>query len=72
MSSRLSDMRLTLRLPFINELDDGALDIISGTATLATFKQNVTFDFRIFLLFDPTFLDIDDALPVISHHLAAE
>lgn len=72
MGGRLSDLRLALRLSLIHELDDGTLYVVSGTATHATLYQDFTFDFRVFLLLNTTLLNVDDALPGISHHLAAE
>lgn len=72
MGRRFSDLRLALRLPLVDELDDGMFGIISGTATYATLKQDITLEFRVFLLLDATLLYIDDNLPSISRYLAAE
>jgi hypothetical protein len=63
---------LGLRLSLVNELDDGALDIISGAATYATLNQDITFEFGFLLLFNAALFDVDDALPALSYHLAAE
>jgi hypothetical protein len=72
MGGRLSDLGLALRLFLITELDDGTLYIISGAATYATLHQDITFYFIVFLLFNTTLFNVDDALSGISHHLAAE